>query len=87
MDCILQQFHARAAAAGVCKPELDAISACGTWKRALAHRRAPFWAYWYACRVVKGPWPPGEEEIAKDAGWAYDYACMVVRGPWRGHNI
>jgi len=82
MDAILGTLHARAAGAGACRPDLAAIAKCGTWKRALAHERAPYWAYWYAYNVISGPWAPGEAAIAQNAECACCYALYVIKGPW-----
>ncbi len=30
--------------------------------------------YSYACDVIKGRWPKGEEAIKRDPEWAYRYA-------------
>jgi lambda repressor-like predicted transcriptional regulator len=46
------------------------------------HKDAPFWAYWFALEVIKGPWPKGEDVISKSAHWSYDYARDVIKGPW-----
>jgi hypothetical protein len=37
-------------------------------------------AYYYACDVIKGRWPPGEPVITQYAAWAYMYARDVVGG-------
>lgn len=86
MDIILQTLVDKARGAGACAPELAEIAACGTWKRAMAHARAPFWAYWYARDVVNGPWAPGEAVIAQSAEYSHLYARYAVNGPWRGYN-
>jgi hypothetical protein len=36
-------------------------------------------AFMYANWLSNGPWPPGEEAIAKDAEWAYYYAKDVLK--------
>ena len=48
----------------------------------IGHPNAPYWAYWYAANVIKGPWPKGEDAIASDASCAYNYAVNVIRGRW-----
>jgi hypothetical protein len=42
----------------------------------------PYWAYWYATRVLKGRFPAGEEAIAKSAYWSCLYAEERLKGPF-----
>jgi hypothetical protein len=46
------------------------------------HEDAPFWAYWFAKNVIKGPWPEGEDAISKDTYFSYQYAKEVFKGPF-----
>ena len=39
-------------------------------------------AFNYARDIIQGPFPKGEEEIAKDASYAYFYACYALEGPF-----
>lgn len=41
----------------------------------------PYQAYWYAIRVLDGPFPEGEAAIATDARYSYYYA-MHINGPF-----
>jgi lambda repressor-like predicted transcriptional regulator len=50
-----------------------------TFKEAL---ESPWSAYDYAKNVVKGPWPEGEDLIARDYETSYMYAKNVLRGPF-----
>jgi hypothetical protein len=51
-------------------------------KELVNHEDAPYWAYWFALEVIKGPWPKGEDAISQDCEWSYNYARDVIKGPW-----
>ncbi len=53
-------------------------------KRELEHiwAKDPYYAFYYAQTIIKGPWPPGEAAIAEDPEWAYLYARDIIRKPW-----
>jgi lambda repressor-like predicted transcriptional regulator len=40
------------------------------------------WSYWYAYKVLKGPFPKGEDAISKNPWSSYVYAFNVIKGPW-----
>ena len=40
------------------------------------------YAYHYAKNILEGPFPPGEEAIAKDEYYAYYYAKNILKGPF-----
>ena len=42
----------------------------------------PGWAYKYACVVINGRWPEGEQAIIKNQELAYRYAKDVIKGRW-----
>ena len=44
--------------------------------------RDPEYALKYAEKILKGPFPTGEDVIARDTDIAYDYAISVLKGPF-----
>ena len=40
------------------------------------------YAYEYACNIIKGPFPEGEDAIATDAEYAYNYAIDIIKKPF-----
>jgi lambda repressor-like predicted transcriptional regulator len=52
------------------------------------HKLAPYWAYWYAKNVIKGPWPKGEDVISQNCEWSFDYAKYVIKVPFpKGEKV
>jgi len=44
-------------------------------------------SFWYAKFILKGPFPKGEDEMAKWLRYAYGYASDVLHGPFpKGEN-
>lgn len=41
--------------------------------------RSPKNAYYYALKVIRGPWEEGESVIAQSAEWSYKYAWLVLK--------
>jgi len=68
--------------AGACENDLQIIAQHVPLEQLLNHRRAPYWAYWYACFVLKARWPEAEDIILKDAQAASSYARYVLKSRW-----
>jgi hypothetical protein len=43
---------------------------------------SPMLTFYYIQKVIRGPWPQGEDIIIKDGGWAYAYANEIIRRRW-----
>lgn len=75
-------FRAAAVAAGATNMLVDSLLAAGTLDEWFAHPRAPLWAVWLACHVVRGRWPDAEPVIAREPWTSLRYARCVVKGRW-----
>jgi len=71
---------ARAREQGACARALDEIEPMTSWSEFWQHPNAPYWAYWYARRVLHGRWMEAEPYIIRSTKWTYYYACHVVMG-------
>ena len=67
--------------AGACEKALRIIANLSP-EQVVNHPGAPYWAYWYACDVLKSRWPEAEHIICKDAQAASSYACFVLKSRW-----
>ena len=69
-----------------CKREIDILKGLCTTGATLeslsTDKRAPFWAYWYACDVIKSRWLEAEPIIMTSPEWSYRYAHNVIKGRW-----
>ena len=77
--------YSSALAAHACSEELKKFQRTyerGGWEAVWKHPEASHWACWYADRVIKGPWPLGEEAIASSPHYSLVYARDVIGGPW-----
>ena len=68
--------------AGACEDDLRVIEKLGSWAKALKHKNAPYWLYWYARNVIKGRWPEAEPVIAKNCVVTCGYVYHVIKGRW-----
>jgi len=78
----LKEAIANAEKASACKEDLDDIKSLGSIEAVLKHKKAAYWLYWYALRIIEGRWPEAEEYIKKDSVWAYWYAREIIKDRW-----
>jgi len=63
--------------AGACEDELKEVEKLGCWRKVRKHKRAPYWACWYAYNVLQGSWPEAEDIIMRDYLVAIAYICKI----------
>jgi hypothetical protein len=77
-------MHAKAVAAGACRPALKWLDSLPPDSDPLRveHPDRLEWAYWYARNVIQGRWPEAEPVIMGNPDAAYQYAQDVIQGRW-----
>ena len=71
----------RAENEGACPEDIETLHDL-SFGEALNHPQTPYWAYFYANRVIMGRWPEAEKYIKTNPVWAYFYANRVIMGRW-----
>ena len=78
----LSEAIKEAVKAEACEHHILVIEKFKSWDELLAHKKVPYWLYWYAKNVIKGKWSEAEPFIMKSPEWAYRYVCDVRRTRW-----
>lgn len=67
---------------GVFRSMTEKQAAAAVLKGCYLVNTCPSLAFKYAADEIHGPWEPGEEAIASEAGWAYRYSRFVLHRRW-----